>query len=102
MATTNFNIELDDSLIKQAEALYKGLGVDLTTAINIFLQKSLEFGGFPFYVRIEEPNNETLFALRESERISKSSHGYEVEDALAMLKKWSFLLCENPRKTKCS
>ncbi len=90
MATTNFSVRLDNDLKKRSEAMYNELGINLTTAINVFLRKSLAVGGFPFDVRMEEPNKETLLALLEAEKISKdpSVKGYsDVEEALKELKR---------------
>ena len=89
MATTNFSVRLDNDLKKQSEILYNELGINLTTAINVFLRKSLVVGGFPFDVRMEEPNKETILALIEADKISNDSkEGMDVEDALRELKKW--------------
>jgi len=89
MATTNFSVRLDSDLKKQSEALYGELGVNLTTAINVFLRKSLKVGGFPFDVRNDEPNRETKLALLEAEKLSKDPNvkGLDAEDALRELKK---------------
>ncbi len=90
MATTNFSVRLDNDLKKQSKTMYNELGINLTTAINVFLRKSIAVGGFPFDVRLEEPNKETLLALLEAEKISKDStiKGYlDVEEALKELKK---------------
>ena len=89
MATTNFSVRLDSDLKKQSEALYGELGVNLTTAINVFLRKSLKVGGFPFDVRNDEPNREAKLALLEAEKLSKDPNvkGLDVEDALKELKK---------------
>lgn len=89
MATTNFSVRMDSELKKRSEAIYGELGINLTTAINVFLRKSLTAGGFPFDVRIEEPNKETMLALLEAEKISKDPYikGLDVEDALRELKK---------------
>lgn len=89
MATTNFSVRLDSDLKKQSEALYGELGVNLTTAINVFLRKSLKVGGFPFDVRNDEPNREAKLALLEAEKLSKDPNvkGLDVEDALRELKK---------------
>ena len=51
--TTSFNICVDSDILKQCEAMYGELGVDFNTAINVFLNKSLCVGGFPFDVRLE-------------------------------------------------
>lgn len=48
--TRNFNVRVDCDILKQCEAMYGELGVDLNTAINVFLNKSLCVGGFPFDV----------------------------------------------------
>lgn len=56
MATTNFSVRLDADIKKRCEAMYGELGVNLTTAINVFLRQSLRVGGFPFAVRMEPPN----------------------------------------------
>ena len=54
--TTNFSVRMDSDIKKQCEMLYNELGVNLTTAINVFLRQSLRAGGFPFEVRLEQPN----------------------------------------------
>ncbi len=89
MATTSFTVRIDNDIKKKSEAMYGELGINLTTAINVFLRKSLAVGGFPFDVRMEEPNKETLLALLEANKISNSPDlkGYDVEDALKELKK---------------
>lgn len=89
MATTNFSVRLDSDLKKRSEAIYRELGINLTTAINVFLRKSLTAGGFPFDVRIDEPNKETMLALLEADKLSKDPNvkGLDVEDALRELKK---------------
>ena len=89
MATKNFSVRLDGVLKKQAEAIYGELGISLTTAINVFLRRSVAVGGFPFDVRLDKPNKETILALQEADRISKdpNAKGLDAEDALKELKK---------------
>lgn len=87
--TTNFSVRMDSEIKRQCEELYGELGINLTTAINVFLRQSLRAGGFPFDVRLERPNAETLSAIREAGRISKdpSVKRYsDVEEALKALK----------------
>ena len=36
--TTNFSVRMDRDIKKQCEALYAELGMNLTTAINVFLR----------------------------------------------------------------
>lgn len=87
--TTNFSVRMDSDIKKQCEVLYGELGINLTTAINVFLRQSLRVGGFPFDVRLDQPNKETMAALLESERIvhDPSVKRYsDVEEALDALK----------------
>ena len=65
--TTNISIRMDADLKAQAEALFNELGMNLTTAFNIFVYRSLREGGIPFKVRLEQPNKETLAAMLEEE-----------------------------------
>lgn len=61
--TTNLNIRVDEDLKRKAEAVFSELGLNMSTAINIFLRYSVRYGGIPFELRIEKPNAETLKAI---------------------------------------
>lgn len=69
--TTNFSVRMDSDVKKQCE-LYRELGMNLTTAINVFLRQSLRVGGFPFEVRLEQPNRETVAAMLEAKQIAQA------------------------------
>lgn len=87
--TTNFSVRMDSDIKKQCEAMYGELGINLTTAINVFLRKSLSVGGFPFDVRMEQPNKGTVAAMLEAERIARDpavKRYSDVEEALRALK----------------
>ena len=88
--STNFSVRMDSDIKKQCEALYGELGINLTTAINVFLRQSLRVGGFPFDVRLDQPNKETVAAMLEAERIAHdpSVKGYtDLDEMFAELKK---------------
>lgn len=88
--TTNFSLRIDSDIKKQCELLYGELGMNLTTAINVFLRQSLRVGGFPFEVRLEQPNKETIAAMLEAEHIAYApnvKHYSDVEEALLELKR---------------
>ena len=88
--TTNFSVRMDSDIKKQCETLYNELGMTLTTAINVFLRQSLRSGGFPFEIRLEQPNRETIAAMAEAERIAHdpyARHYSDVEEALRELKR---------------
>ncbi len=50
MGTTNVNIRMDEKLKKQAEELFADLGMNMTTAINVFVRQSVSYGGIPFEI----------------------------------------------------
>ena len=89
MASTNFSVRMDSNIKKQCEVLYGALGMNLTTAINVFLRQSLRVGGFPFDVRLDSPNKETVAAMLEAEQITKDPNVKrysDVEEAMRELK----------------
>ena len=90
MATTNVSIRMDSDLKTQADALFAELGMNLSTAFNIFVRQSLREGGIPFEIRTDRPNKETIAAMLEAENIAKDPNvkGYtDLDEMFADLKK---------------
>ena len=83
-ATTNISIRMDSELKTQADALFNELGMNITTAFNIFVRQALREGRIPFDISLNQPNRETLAALMEAERIAKDPDvkGYHDLDEL--------------------
>ena len=48
--TDMFRFRINPDVRKEVEAVYEKNGLSLTQAINIFIQQSLNAGGFPFPV----------------------------------------------------
>lgn len=70
--STNVTVRMDSDVKRECEGIYGALGMNLSTAINVFLRKSIREGGFPFDVRLDDrPNRETMAALLEADRIAK-------------------------------
>ena len=76
--TTNISIRMDSELKAQADALFAELGMNLSTAFNIFVRQSIREGRIPFDISLNQPNRETIAAMLEAERIAKdrSVKGY--------------------------
>ena len=88
--TTTFSVRMDKNIKSECESLYGELGVNLTTAINVFLRQSLRVGGFPFDVRLDRPNQTTLDAMAEAERLAHDpsvKRYHDVDEALEELKR---------------
>jgi len=66
--TTTISLRLDSETKRQAEELFRNLGLNMSVALNMFLTQAVFRQGLPFEVRM--PNAETLEAMREAERIA--------------------------------
>jgi len=53
MSASNINIRVDNDIKKEAQDLFLSLGMDMTTAINIFLRQSLRVRSIPFIISAE-------------------------------------------------
>ena len=59
------NLSLDTDLKKEASVLFSDLGMDLSTAVSVFLKQAVRVQGFPFVITRETPNADTIAALNE-------------------------------------
>ena len=50
--TTNLNIRIDKELKEQAEIFFGELGLNMTTAFNVFVRQTLRQGKIPFELSI--------------------------------------------------
>lgn len=83
MAT--LQIRIDENIKKDADSMFSSLGLDTSTAVRIFLNAALEYGGIPF--PINHRKNESLRAIEDA-RFGKNLNGpyFMAEDAVkAML-----------------
>ena len=88
--TTDFYIRIDSDLKNQCKSLYHKKGMNLTTAIHVFLRQSLRVGSFPFEVRLKQRNKETIAAMLEAEHVAHDpsvTYYSDVEEALREQKK---------------
>ena len=80
MATTNLNIRIDESLKKQAERLFSDLGLNMSSAITVFLKSAVDYNGIPFEIKKTERNlsvsDAELFAV-SNEIIAKNKEAYK-------------------------
>ncbi|MDD4729790.1 MAG: type II toxin-antitoxin system RelB/DinJ family antitoxin [Candidatus Neomarinimicrobiota bacterium] len=76
------NIRIDDNLKEKAELLFDELGLNMSTAFNIFIRQSIRQGGIPFEITTQvdpffsESNirilNESIKEANEGKFVSKS------------------------------
>jgi len=68
MKNVNVTLRVDEDLKKQADDLFSELGLNLTTAFNIFLRQSVREQQIPFRVSRNVPNAVTLAAMDAAEK----------------------------------
>ena len=87
MATTSMNIRMDSSIKRDAQQIFAELGMDMTTAVNIFLRQAIRQRGLPFEVKLDVPNADTLEALEEVRQMKKNPQlGKTYTDVDVMMK----------------
>ena len=70
MATTPTQVRIDSDIKAQAAALFEDLGIDMSSAVNMFLHQCVLRGGLPFAVEVPKYSEKTLAAIAEAKRIS--------------------------------
>ncbi len=71
MPTIPTQIRIDKGTKEQATKLFASLGMDMSSAVNVFLRQCVLRGGLPFVVEIPKYNQETLDAMAEARRIAR-------------------------------
>lgn len=80
MSTTNINVRMDANIKKQAEIIFDAMGMNMTTAINIFVRQVIRQGKIPFEIGVDIPNPETKAALQEALQIAHDPHSKSYTD----------------------
>ncbi len=75
MSMSNINVRIDADKKAKAQELFHSLGMDMSTAVNLFIQSALDFGGIPFAVR--KYNKETEAAFAEIEQMKQHPEQYK-------------------------
>jgi len=71
MSYSNLNIRTDKNVKEQAKQLFAELGLNMTTAINLFLRTAIRRRGIPFDLVLDAPNETTISAIEEGKRLLK-------------------------------
>ena len=71
MSTVPTQIRIDAQVKEEAGELFKELGLDMSSAVNIFLRQCVMHDGLPFPVERPHYNQETIAAMKEARQISR-------------------------------
>lgn len=63
---TSMNIRMDRDVKEKSQIIFKNLGMDTTTAVNIFLRQVIRTNGIPFKVVLDEPNDTTKSVIKDA------------------------------------
>lgn len=77
MAKVSTSISIDADVKAKAQELFADFGLDLSTAINIFLRQSIRENCIPFSIQREVPNADTIAAMKETEEMSRHPEHYK-------------------------
>ena len=76
MTPVSTNIKIDPDLKKESQILFEQLGLNLSTAINMFLRQSVREQAIPFRVGNPLPNRETVQAIEDARKGIGLSRGF--------------------------
>lgn len=75
--TSAINVNVPSDVKEQATEIFNNLGLNMSTAINIFLKKAISERGIPFEVKENIPSKELISALKEVEYMEKHPEEYK-------------------------
>ena len=75
---TVLQVRVDEELKNQAGAVYNELGMDLSTAIRMFLKRSVLVGGIPFDTKINESTLKAILAVDHMRTVSEKNGNSEM------------------------
>ena len=75
--TTNLNVRVDSNLKQESDLLFKNLGLNMSTAINMFLIKCVKTSSIPFKIEEPKPSRELKKALKEVKKMEKHPEKYK-------------------------
>ncbi len=82
MATATLSIRIDSDLKKRAEDMFADMGLNTSTAVNMFIHQVVRLGKIPFEVAADVSNKETLEAIDDVNNNKNLSKAYDDMDEL--------------------
>ncbi len=73
MANGLLQLRIDDNLRQEAAEIYAQLGLDLSTAIRMFLTRSVQVRGIPFSMLLPEEDYKATAAVAAMKRMSQNA-----------------------------
>lgn len=84
MSMTNLNLRLDSEVKAKVENILNDMGMNFTTAVNIYFKQILRTGEIPFKIKVDLPNTETIKAVEKAEMLLNSPDTKYYDSAKAL------------------
>ena len=75
-ASTNINIRVDSEVKNKALEVFSALGLDMTSAVNIFLRQAIRKNGIPFELVAEQPRKTTYLGCMKGKMSEANDHDW--------------------------
>ena len=75
---TNLNIKIDRELKTKADRLFNDMGMNLTTAVNVFVRQAVLERAIPFKISRNAENTKTVASIEQRRMVMQ-----EIRDLLA-------------------
>ena len=75
-ANANINVRVDNDIKNKAQNVFSALGLDMTSAINIFLRQAIRRNGIPFELVAEPPKNPPKFGCMKGQIWEADDHDW--------------------------
>ena len=76
--TSAINVNVPAEVKKESNDIFNNLGLNMSTAINMFLKRVIYERGIPFDVKEPKPSKELLEALQELDNMESHPEEYKV------------------------
>jgi DNA-damage-inducible protein J len=75
-ANANINVRVDNDVKNKAQELFSALGLDMTSAINIFLRQAIRRNGIPFELVAERLRTAPKFGCMKNQIREADDHDW--------------------------
>ena len=73
MATKNITFRLDETLKRQAEIIFESMGLNMSSALHMFVTQTVARGSIPFFIKADDTARHRAYVLRELDKSKKES-----------------------------
>ena len=90
MSAKNVTFRLDETLKKQAEIIYESMGLNMSSALQLFVTQTVARGSIPFTIEADEAAKHRAYILRELAESKKEAHDPHtvLEDHDGFMREW--------------